>query len=103
MTGAVILAFSLRILFDSEYSHLLFHGSGNYLAGHVLVASGISLVIVCLIGCTGIVKGSSCLLGLVFFPSLKNLKPFSQIKNVFRLFYTFYFLGYRFSHYFRGG
>nr|CAH0110474.1 unnamed protein product [Daphnia galeata] len=64
VTGAVILAVSLRILFDSDYSHLLFHGSGNYLAGHVLVATGISLVIVGLIGCTGIVKGSSCLLGL---------------------------------------
>ncbi|XP_046451757.1 leukocyte surface antigen CD53-like [Daphnia pulex] len=64
--GAVILAASLRILFDNEYSHLLFHGSGNYLAGHVLVVTGISLMIVCLIGCTGIVKGSSCLLGLGF-------------------------------------
>ncbi|XP_057375028.1 tetraspanin-7-like isoform X2 [Daphnia carinata] len=67
VVGAVILAVSLRIVFDNDYSYLLFHGSGNYLAGHVLVAVGVSLMIVSSIGCTGVVKGNPPLLGLGVF------------------------------------
>lgn len=66
MIGTVILVASLRVLFDTDYSHLLFHGSGNYIVGHVLVAAGTSLIIVSLIGCFGVVKENPWLLGLVY-------------------------------------
>lgn len=79
--GTVILAVSLRIVFDNDYSYLLFHGSGSYLAGYVLVATGVSLMIVSSIGCTGVAKGNPPLLGLVY--TLFLLKSRTKLVLIF--------------------
>ena len=65
MMGTGILAVSVRLLMDPDFSHLLFQGNGNHSSGHVLIAAGGLMTVVGLIGSIGAWRESPCLLGSV--------------------------------------
>ena len=62
--GPTILAVSLRLLFDPEFTHVVFQ-DGNYYAGHILVAVGALMTVAGIFGCIGTVAENSCLLWMV--------------------------------------
>ena len=71
VTGAVIVAASVRVLIDPDFSHLLFQGNGNHsTSGHVLIATGAVMILVGLIGCVGAWRESPFLLGSVYIIQL---------------------------------
>ncbi|XP_059352724.1 leukocyte surface antigen CD53-like isoform X1 [Daphnia carinata] len=65
IVGPTLLALSLRVLFDPEFTHLFFQ-DGNYYAGHILVAIGALMTVVGILGCIGTLAENSCLLWMFF-------------------------------------
>ena len=64
IVGPTLMALSLRVLFDPEFTHLFFQG-GNYYVGHILVAIGALMTVTGILGCIGVLAENSCLLWMV--------------------------------------
>jgi hypothetical protein len=69
--GPTLMALSLRVLFDPDFTHLFFH-DGNYYVGHILVAIGALMTVAGILGCIGVLAENSCLLWMVK-PNLKKI------------------------------
>lgn len=82
-----VVAASLRILFDEDYSYLLHEASGSYLPGYILVTIGILLVFSGCIGCFGVVKSNTVFLGLVFELSIDKLSDGRLISLIYSVFH----------------
>lgn len=65
IVGPTLMALSLRVLFDPEFTHLFFQG-GNYYVGHILVAIGALMTVTGILGCIGVLAENSCLLWMFF-------------------------------------
>jgi len=74
LAGVAIVAASLRLLFDPDFSYLLFQ-HGSYMAGYILLALGGLMSIVALFGLASVLIERPCLLWavrLVAFSALSN-------------------------------
>jgi len=65
VAGVAIVAASLRLLFDPDFSYLLFQ-HGSYMAGYILLALGALMSIVALFGLASVLIERPCLLWAFF-------------------------------------
>ncbi|EFX76398.1 hypothetical protein DAPPUDRAFT_322264 [Daphnia pulex] len=65
IVGPTLMALSLRVLFDPDFTHLFFQ-DGNYYVGHILVAIGALMTVAGILGCIGVLAENSCLLWMFF-------------------------------------
>lgn len=61
LCGAAILASSLRLLFDPNFSHLLFQ-NGIYVGGQILAGVGTLMLLAGILGCIAVLAESPCAL-----------------------------------------
>jgi len=89
VAGLIIVATSLRILFDPDFQYLL-QQHGSFLIGYVLLALGALMALVSLYGMASILVERPCLLWVVrlslFFYTIKLSN--NQLSPFFTVFYS---------------
>ena len=92
-----IVAASLRLLFDPDFSYLLFQ-HGSYMAGYILLALGALMSIVALFGLASVLIERPCLLWAVSDATFPIVEPhYYAITVADSLTFSFLFNSFLFS------